>query len=485
MLRKNKITLVLLTVVLLLGCDDFGDINVDQNRPSEARPELLLTSAQREISTVVSSNVPTTESAIWVQYIAETQYTDMAQYATTSFNFNPWYTGPLQDLQTIINMNTDEETREDALSGGSNANQIAAARILKVYFYHFMTDRWGAIPYSEALQGRDNFSPAYDQQEDIYPDLINELNEAVAQMDDGPGVTGDFIFNGDMEQWVLFANSLRARIALRMADVEPALAEAEFVDAVNSGLITENVMYPFLAEAANENPWYTHFRTRTDFAISDVMADYMLELEDPRILRYADPAPNLDNQDGVVTFEEINGMPYGAQNAGDITNAEISFPGQAIRAQGAPLPIITTSELNFAQAEAIERGWGIAGTAEEFYLAGIQNSWTQWGVFNEDDFAAYVANPEVAYGTAEWQERIGNQKWIALFPNGYEAWAEWRRLDFPELEPHPFALNQSGEIPVRHVYPSSEAQLNTSNYDAAVAGQGPDTPDTHLWWDVE
>ncbi|MEX0647636.1 MAG: SusD/RagB family nutrient-binding outer membrane lipoprotein [Balneolaceae bacterium] len=480
MIPIKKTALVLLTTVLLLGCGDFGDLNVDQNRPSEARTDLLLTSAQQDMSDVVAATTP----VIWVQYIAETQYTDVSQYSNTSFDFNPWYTGPLQDLQRIIDLNTDEETREDALAGGSNDNQIAVARILQAYFFHMMTDRWGAIPYSDALQGRENFSPEYDQQEDIYADLINELNEAVAQMDDGEGVNGDILFDGDMERWAEFANSLRARVALRMSDVNAGLAESEFADAVASGLITEDVMFPYLAEAANENPWFTRFRTRTDYAISDAMADYMIELEDYRITQYADPAPDLDESDGMVTFDEINGMPYGAENAGDITNASISFPGQAIRGQGSPLPIITLAELNFSQAEAVERGW-IPGDAEEFYLAGIEASWNQWNVYNEDNFNDYISNPEVEYGTADWQERIGNQKWIALFPLGYEAWAEWRRLDYPELEPHPFALNPSGEIPVRHVYPSTEAQLNTSNYEAAVAEQGPDTPDTNLWWDVE
>ncbi|MEX0610417.1 MAG: SusD/RagB family nutrient-binding outer membrane lipoprotein [Balneolaceae bacterium] len=484
----KRITLVVLLTAFITSCDDFGDLNVDTNNPQEVDTALLLTNAQRSMSDVVGA----TTGAVWSQYLAETQYTDASQYSITSFNFNTWYSGPLKDLETMIEVNTNEETRDiAAVENGSNANQIAAARILKAYFYHMMTDRWGAIPYSEALQGRENLNPSYDQQPDIYEDLVNELSEAVAQMDDGDGVAGDIIFSGDMDQWALFANSLRARIALRMADSNPTLAESEFTAAINAGLITNDVLYPYLADAVNENPWYTRFRTRTDYAISDVLADTMIALGDYRVLEYANPAPDLDNNDNEVTFDEINGMPYDAENAGDITNASISFPGAAIGAggpnvgeQNAPLPIITVAELNFAQAEAAERGW-TANAAEELYLAGIEASWMQWNRYEEVTFAAYIAQPEVAYVSAEWEAKIGYQKWIALYPNGYEAWAEWRRLDYPELVPHPFALNASGEIPRRHVYPSTEAEINTESYDAAVAAQGPDTPDTRLWWDVD
>jgi hypothetical protein len=478
--------IAVLIVTLTAGCDDFGNLNVDPNNPSVVKTELLLTTAQRGMSDVIGA----VTGVLYVQYLAETQYTDASQYTSTTFDFNPWYTGPLQDLQTIIELNTNEATRSDALSGGSNNNQIAVARILKVYYFQMMTDRWGMIPYSAALQGNENLSPVYDTQESIYMDLINELKEAVTQMDGGVGVRGDILFGGDMEQWEHFANSLRMRVAIRLSDAAPTVAAAEFSNAYNAGIITEDVMYPYLAEASNENPWYNRFRTRTDYAISDVMTDALIPLEDYRITKYANPAADLDDGDGTTTFAEIVGMPYGAENAGDIPNAAISFPGSAIGAGGpgvgeqdANLPIITLAELNLSLAEAVERGW-VSGNAEQFYNAGIEASWRQWDVYDDANFSSYMAQPEVAYSSAQWREKIGFQKWIALFPLGYEAWAEWRRLGEPNLDPHPFALNNSGLIPVRHAYPTTEAQLNKSNYDSAVASQGPDTGDTRLWWDV-
>ncbi|MFO7847253.1 MAG: SusD/RagB family nutrient-binding outer membrane lipoprotein [Balneolaceae bacterium] len=481
----KKAALFTVMTLLLLSCDDFGSVNDDPNNPAEVSTELLLTSAQRDMGDVVGAFMGT----LWVQYIGETQYTDDQEYRNTNADFNAWYTGPLQDLENIIRLNSDEETRDEvAQSGGSNNNQIAVARILRAYFYHMMTDRWGMIPYSEALQGRENFQPAYDSQDEIYADLLTELNEAADQIDDGDPVSGDILMDGNMVMWEQFANSLRARIALRLSEVDETLAEAEFSDAIDSGIIEENIMYPFLADADNENPWYTRFRTRTDYAIHETIADYMKDLEDQRLTRYALPAPDEDQEDGVVTLDEIVGMPF-LENAGDLSNSAISFPGSAIGAGGpgvgqqdASLPIITTAELHFAMAEAVERGW-IEGDADELYYSGIEDSWQQWGVFNADDLDDYTAQAEVAYNAAEWDEKIGNQKWLALFPNGYQAWAEWRRLGFPELDPNPHAPGSSPDIPLRVTYPTTEANINGANYQAAIDEQGEDSPYTPLWWD--
>jgi hypothetical protein len=483
----KSVALVTLMAVLFVSCDDFGDINNDPNNPSQVRTELLLTNSQRSMSDVVGA----VNGTLYVQYIAETQYTDAQEYRTTNADFNGWYTGPLQGLQTIINLNTNEDTRGDVLSGGSNANQIAVARILKAYFFQMMTDRWGMLPYSEALKGSENFAPSYDSQAEIYADIINELKEAVAQMDGGTGVNGDILFNGNMGQWAAFANSLRARAALRIADANEGLAETEFANAVSGGLIASDVMYPYLEEANNENPWYSRFQTRTDYAISETIADYMIGLEDYRILKFANPAPNAipTGWDGEVTFDLIVGMPF-LEDAGELPNTEISFPGAAIGAggpgvgeQGAPLPIITVAEMNFAMAEAVERGW-ITGSAADLYYSGIEASWNQWGVYNAANFADFIAQPEVAYNSAVWDEKIGTQKWVALFPHGYEGWAEWRRLGYPELTPNPFGVGVEPQIPRRFTYPSSEATINGVNYQAAVSAQGPDAPDTRLWWDV-
>lgn len=479
-LKTSSKALAVLLVFVMVSCD-FGDINVNPNAPSVVKTDLLITNTLRSVSDVVGGSA--LSGAILTQQIAQTQYDDASRYSTTTFDFNGWYTGPLMDLQTIINLNTDEATAAAALTGGSNANQIAYARIMKVYFFSMLTDRWGMIPYSAALQGSENLRPFYDTQDAIYSDMINELKAAVAQMDGGAGIRGDFILNGNMARWAQFANSLRIKLAMRIADRNSSLASAEFTSAMTAGPITADVMYPYLAAASNQNPWYGRFETRTDYSVSDVLANYMLPLNDYRVIRYADPAPNKSNGDGVTTFDEVVGMPYSHPNPGNIENADISFPGMAIRSQNSPLPIITVAEIHFFVAEAIERGY-MSGNASDYYRSAIEASWNQWNVYDAANFDAFMATDAVAYSSANWKEKIGMQKWVALFPNGLEAWAEWRRLDWPQLTPHQLALNSSGLIPVRHSYPTTEVQLNKENYDAAVASQGTDNGDTKLWWDV-
>ncbi|MEL7119564.1 MAG: SusD/RagB family nutrient-binding outer membrane lipoprotein [Bacteroidota bacterium] len=471
-MKQIKISLLAALVFVAASCSDFGDLNVDPNNTTSVAPASLLTNSLRSFASVLSQ----TSQIYYVQYMSQTQYTDATRYSGLNFDFNGWYTGPLADLNHIIDLNTDEATKADALQSGSNANQIAVARIMSAYFYQFMTDRWGPLPYSAALQGRDNLTPTYDSQEAIYNAVLSELKEAVAQMDGGAPVEGDFVMGGDMEKWAQFANTIRAIAAMRLSEVEPQLAATEFADAIADGIITEDVMYPYLAEALNQNPWFGRFLTRTDYAISSTLVDYMKPLNDPRLNAYADPAPN---------FGDVQGMPYGIINAGDIPNDDISFPGfPAVRGQDAPIAIVTMSQMLFAQAEAVERGW-ISGDAEQFYNDAIKASMEQWGVFDQAAYDAYIAQPGVAYDASNYMEVIHNQKWVAMYLQGQEAWSEWRRSGFPTLSPAPVPLSDLPEIPVRHGYPTSERDINSTNYDAAVGTLlgGEDWLHTPLWWD--
>lgn len=488
----KKVIVTLLLSMLIVSCDDFGSINQDPNTPSEAQTSLLLTGVERYIGND-GDVITDTEAALYAQYFSETQYTDASRYNGINFNFDPFYYNPLQNLQRIKELNRNQP--DEVVTEGSNANQIAVANILQVYFYHFMTDKWGMIPFEEALQGGDDLTPAYSDQQTIYQGMLDTLATAADNIAPSEAaVSGDIILDGDMGRWRQFANSLRLRIAMRIADVAPEIAQPAAEDAIADGLLEADVMYPYQTNTNNDNPWYQRFQTRTDYAISEFMADEMKAIDDMRLTEYALPAPDAENSESGTQLEEIIGMPYGIENAGSIDNSAISFPGAAIGAGGpdvgiqdAPLPIITTAELNFLKAEVVARGWNAgAGTAATFYEAGIEASWKQWGVYGDgSDFTAYMAQPGVAFDPANWEQSIGYQKWIALFPLGYEAWSEWRKFDYPELTPAPASMNSSGEIPVRQGYPTSEPQLNEENYNEAVNAQGADGLDTKLWWDVE
>ncbi|PHN07225.1 SusD/RagB family nutrient-binding outer membrane lipoprotein [Flavilitoribacter nigricans] len=474
---KNFIYKSLFAFILLgfVACDDFGDIDIDPNKPTQVAPATLLTNAEQVVSSVVGSAL----GELYAQHMAEITYTEGSRYQDIQADFSGWYTGALQDLQRVIDLNTDPETMDAASISGPNENQIAAAKILQYFFLHHLTDRWGPLPWSEALQAEIGIiTPTFDSQEAIYDAIFSGLKEATAMIDESAGsIDGDFILGGDMAKWKQFANTIRMVAALRISDVAAGKAETEFNSAVADGILTETLYYPYLAETANQNPWYARFITRSDYALTEIFVNNLMDLNDPRLESYADPAttPGI----GIV------GMPYGLANS-DVNPENVSFPNSVyVKAQDAPIAIYSLAQINFSLAEAAARGW-TNGDAEALYREGIMASWEQWGVSGAD-FDAYYAQPEVTYSADMWKEKIGYQKWVALYLQGYEAWAEYRRLDEPSqyliVPEEPF--NASGEIPMRNVYANDIANLNASGYEEALRLLGgPDSDGTQLWWDV-
>ncbi|GLR19428.1 SusD/RagB family nutrient-binding outer membrane lipoprotein [Portibacter lacus] len=457
-------------VAVLASCGDFGDLNVNPNAPTKVGTETLLTSAQRTVSSAVGAVSP----ELFVQHMSEITYTEGSRYQDVIADFNGWYTGALANLQHIIDLNENPETAGEVLSGGSNANQIGVARIMKAYYFDILVQRWGPVPYSEALKGGSNLGPAYDSEASIYADLFKELEEAAAQLGSG-AVAGDIILGGDTDEWKLFANTLRAKIALRLSDVDEGTAKAQFTSAVNAGIFDRTVVYQYLEETANQNPWYGRFVTRQDFAISNTLYDFMIATNDDRLVNFADPA----NSSG-----EIVAMPYGLENS-DVAPADVSFPNSTyVRAQGVGIPIFSLAQIEFMLAEAAARGW-ISDDAEAHYNAAIAASMNQWGIDDQDAIDKFIAQDNVAYDAANWKESIGLQKWVALYNQGYDAWVNWRKLDFPVLQPAENPLNVSEQIPLRNMYPESEATVNEENYKAILSTfGGADSDGIRLYWDV-
>ncbi|MCP9766905.1 SusD/RagB family nutrient-binding outer membrane lipoprotein [Lacihabitans sp. LS3-19] len=468
---KAAMLLVLPLLILTSSCENFEEMNIDPNNVSTVPSSYVFTNTMRGLR----GQVAQTTGMLYAQHWAETQYTETSRYETPELSFYGFYAN-LADLDVVIKLNTDEATKGTISASGSNANQIAVARILKAWAYQKMTDVWGDIPYTEALKGNENFQPVYDTQESIYKSLVTELQESASQIQvSEKGVVGDIIYNGDMAMWKKFANSLLLRVGMRMSEVDAAAAKAAVTSALAGGVLTsndENATYKHLSDANNWNPYYDHFLTRTDYAISNTLTDKMLAKNDPRLPVFADPAPA--PLDKAATYV---GMPYGVNNtiAGSITNDEISFPGIAVRSAKSLYYYMTYSEVLFNQAEAAARGW-TSGDAEALFKSAISASMEQWGV----DGTAYLA--AATYDATNWKKSIGEEKWVSLYTQGQEAWNEWKRLDYPVLQRAPNATLDR-EIPRRRGYTSSEFQLNKVNYEAALARQGPDEMETKTWWD--
>lgn len=500
---STSIILVAALLVMGTGCTKFDEnFNVDPNQPTKASNAQLLTYTINQIPAAIEASA----GILYTQQWSEKPYTDVSRYTVVNYDFYWLYSGALMNLKTIL------DTKEFNIADGSKENQLAVSRILRAWFYWHMTDRWGDIPYNDALMGRENFTPAYNNQKDIYYDLLKELKEAAAQIDeDADPVTGDILFNGDMANWKKFANSMRLLMALRLSKIDAAKGKAEFTDVADDPLIADNsesAVYIHLANAANQNNWYYVFNVqgRQWYWASKTMVDGMKALSDPRLPIFADPAANGSG---------YNGVPYGLDGnaVGAIPSATVSLTGVHVRTQNAPCYILTYAQVEFALAEGAKINWigGGDATAEAHYNAGIEASVRQWNrnsfknynnsvdaqvekvPYSKDDLGditglpAYMANADVAYTSADALKKIGYQRWLHLYTNGYEAWAEWRRTGFPELTPAP--NNNNIPIPRRQAYPVKEQNINGENYNKAVQGQpglgGKDDLTGRVWWDKQ
>lgn len=482
-MRGQKFIFLAGLLTAATACNDFGDLNVNPNSPLNPNTASLLTGATRTVGTINSQVGPGSFNmtpALYVQQFSDVTYIEDSRYKTIQFSYNGLYAGPLVNLQQVIDQNTNEETKALVDTYGSNANQIAIARILKAYVYQFITDRWGDVPYSQALKGEENFQPAFDKQQDIYNDLFKEWKEAAAQFDGGKAATGDVLLGGNAARWKKFAGSLRLIAALRLSKVDPTKGKAEFNAALADGVLTsnaDNVQYQYLADANNENPLYTNYvrSNRDDFALSATYVNYLKSVNDPRLPVYA--AKNLKG--------EIVGAPYAVFPAPGKAS-DYSLAGPVISAQTAPVNIMTYAQVLLAQAEAAKLGW-TTGNAKALYEQAVKASMQQWlgTAYTDAAFNAYIAQPAVAYSDAAALERIGNQRWIALFFQGTEAWNEWRRIGYPVLTPAASPLNGGTGIPRRLAYPTTAVTLNKANYDAVTARQGADNQYTRVWWDKQ
>jgi hypothetical protein len=383
------------------------------------------------------------------------------------------YTDVLYDLQ-----DAKMQVQNDAsLLDGERANQIAVIELLEVYSWQVLVDTFGNIPYSEALKGLENPSPAYDDAATIYADLLVRIDSAINGIDLGSeGFSSDFdiVYGGQMSNWKKFGASLKLRMAMQLADVNFAVANTAVLEAVNSGVFTsndDNFTLNYSSSQPTNNPLYDDLvlSGRTDFVAANTVIDYMNPLEDPRRPIY---------------FKENLGPGvYVGGEYGSPSNFNLHTQvGEIFHTADFPGTLLDYTEVEFLLAEAVERGIGVGGTAADHYTAAINSSMEYWGV-DSAAAAAYLAQPSVDYSTASgtWQEKIGLQFWLAMYNRGFEGWQTWRRLDAPALN---IAADTGRTVPFRYTYPALERNLNADNYNAASSAIGGDDIYTKLFWDV-
>lgn len=464
---------VLLTSALLFSCasdDKYEDLNRDPNNPTQVSADALFTSATKSLfDQMESTNVNTNVFRLYSQYWTETTYIDESNYDLVTRNIpaNHWtemYTNVLYDLK-------------DSKSLADSNNKKAMIEVLEVYTWQQLVDTFGDIPYTAALQGSAEPTPAYDNDADIYNDLLTRINSAISMFDasgDAGFTSADVIYGGNISKWQKLANSVKLKLAMRIADVNSTVAQQAAQEAVAAGILSsnaDNAIISYESSTPNTNPlWVDLVQSgRSDFVISNTLVDYMNNLSDPRREFYFD-----DNLGSGVYV----GGPYGDNNA----FTSYTHIGEMLHDPTFRGVLLDYSEMQFLLAEAVERGYTVGGTAEEHYNAGITASMEDWGV-DSSSISSYLANPSVAYSTASgtWREKIGFQFWLAMYNRGFEGWCIYRKYDAPVMN---VAAESGLPVPTRYTYPLREQTLNGANYTAASSAIGGDELDTPIFWDV-
>lgn len=478
---KQKFILYSLGFFLLASCtkDMTAKLNNNTKSPEIATGEGLFTNAQKAFTDQITT--PNVNSGIFelvVQYWAETSYPQESQFRLAERNIpGNWWNTYYRNV--IMNLKQAEGIIGSAKGLGvdpvTQKNKLAVCEIFRAYAYSVLVNTFGNIPYAEALNP-DNSTPKYDDQKTIFYTLIDSLDQAISRIDPNGESFGsaDVIYRGNVTQWVKFANSLKLRLGLLLSDSDPAKAKTVVEAAVAGGVFTsnaDNAAFKYLSAPPNTNPIWTNLvqSGRKDFVATSYFIDMLKGLNDPRLPLYF----TKDSRGGYSGGIAGNGNSY----------KSFSHCATAITAPDFPALLLDYAEVEFGLAEAVERGMNVGGTAMGHYNNAITAALQYWGV-SATDINTYLLSPGVNYLTAtgNWKQKIGTQAYIALYLRGFDAWTEWRKMDFPALVKPDAAISV---IPLRYTYPSTEATLNGANFRQAGTAIGGDNVGTRLFWDKQ
>jgi hypothetical protein len=476
MQMKNYL-IIALSVLSLASCTkDLPGYNEQTKAASTAPAATLFSNAVRNVADpLTSTSVNTNVFRLVVQHWTTTTYTDEPNYDFTTRNIpQTWWTVLYRDVLSDLKECKRLLPTTANLTAGTRQNQMAIADIMQVYTFAILVNTFGDIPYTEALD-YNNLFPKYDDAKTIYTDLLARLDADITALnpaEKGFDAAQDIVYGGSVAAWAKFANSLKIKLAMTIADVDDsgkAKTAIEQADAKAFTSAADNALFKYYAITPNNNPLWTDLvqSKRQDFIAANTLVDQLKAWSDPRLTQYLKP-----NDAG----QYVGGIS-GSTN----TFSLFAKANDKITAMDYPMLLLDYVETEFYRAEAIERGYAVSGTAKEHYNNAIKASILYWGgTAAEAD--AYLAKEQVAYTSAagNWKQKIGTQKWIALYNRGFEAWTELRRLDYPAIKAPSTA--KSG-FPTRFTYPANEQTLNKTHYTDAAAKIGGDKVETKLFWD--
>lgn len=519
---KNIFQAVGLTLVVLLAlpaCEDISDVNVDPNAFTEVRPHNLLTGAMKNSLDLIGGTMNNEMFLTYGQYAGGIGG-QFPRYFFTDNGVNQFwntmYVDVLKNTQVVI----------DNFSNDPNAaNQVEIAKIWRAYVYSVAVSTWGPVPFTDALG--DDLEVGYDDETLIYTEILNDLRTAAAKIDPaGDALTQDPLFGGNNNKWVAFANSLRLKLALRLQEGFPTLAEEHGREVMGAGvaLITENANNAILRWGSDEENW-SHYYRRYIFGnniaqeprVSDWYYLHLKSYKDPRMAAVMEPSEvpytvtdrlYYEERDSFVTVNyDIPYLGRPAGNTNTIPNWDVtddinpmqgifeenySFANLATYfAPDASYPLITADEVKFMQAEAALLNWGGNNTPQAYYEDAIRTSFARYQVDGAD---AYLAQDGVAWGTSadglrnfvgvvntgvstSPLDHIITQRWLASFWQGHDAWCLLRRTRILDIPPHmepdgPGLSRGYTNVPERMIYAPEELGLNSNGYQSGLDALG-------------
>lgn len=524
-MKYTYLTTIAIALFFIASCDDgIENFNDNPNDPEVVPSFTIFNSATVEYTDFMRNAFNTGRLTIpWLQYWGQTSYADEDRFLYRETTAEGIYRDSYRvatDLKKVIELNTDENSRATQSAYGNNENQIAASRIMLAYIFHKLTDTFGDVPYYsygsdeasfQALQPDKFLSPAFADQELIYQDLLKELREASDQIVTSEVVftDGDNIFNGDATKWKKFANSLILRIANRLRETDEATANTAIDAAIEAGVMTsndDNAVQKYSTEDATASPFWVSFIGRTDFAVTNTFVGVLKGKnnvfgEDPRLFQMAAPSEvsiddiKGDTYDVSMDPNDYQGLPYAFPLTQQLPFTSYSFPSSNVLRPDYGEVLMEYAEVQFIISER-------NGFSQSEYEEGVRASMLKWGV-EDSAISAFITNLPPAN-----RENVLNQKYVALYMQAHEAWAEYRRTGFPNLIVKPgetitLDQNQFGELsnadptyeftprvdiddmPKRLRYPQVLQTLNESGRAEAAQGlQDGDAITSPLFWDV-
>ena len=502
---KNKIyklfILALMFVFVISSCDNgFDELNTNKYDATSLDPAFVLNRA------IVNAR----HSTLIYEHAAVQWIVSPFSGVLAGANYNTDNKGSVGENWTNY-FEVIKDTRDVIAIASENpdrANLVNMARIIQSWAFMVLTDTYGAIPYDEGGNGYYSqvYFPTYQSQEYIYDKIITDVTEATNALSaSGKTENADILFGGDITQWKKFGNSLLLRMGMRLCNVDPTRAASIVSSAFSGGVITSNDDNAMINANDNyKNPAASVLvgNESANYYLTKTLVDWLKDKNDPRLeafsVRYIGALSGNDQTAARASTnaEDQIGMPMGFDNGsiegqatadGLVSFYEYSQASKTcIASEYAPTFIVTAGQTNLLLAEARFRGWISSGTAAQYFADGIEQSLKQVALFDADaaipegDITAYVSANPLNAGTE--MEQINSQYWISSIMCGEEAWANFRRTDYPDMAPNPYPGREVEWI-YRLTYPDTESSVNSENFDAMIAMQGADKLDLKLWWD--